>query len=45
MKKCLLSESFVHEIHIVDFDYALIFMKQFFPLGPAVVFNASNEEP
>lgn len=43
-KKCLLSKSFVYEVHIVDFYDTFIFMKQSLPLGPAVFFNAADEE-
>lgn len=44
MEKCLLSKGFVYEVHIVDFYNTFIFVKQALPLGPAVFFNATDEE-
>lgn len=43
-KKCLLSKGFVYEVHVVDFYNTFIFVKQSLPFGPAVFFNATNEE-
>lgn len=44
--KCLLSKGFVYEVHVVDFYNTFIFVKQspFSRFGPAVFFNATNEE-
>lgn len=43
-KKCLLSKSFVQEVHIVDFYDAFIFLEQSLLLASAVFFNAADEE-
>jgi hypothetical protein len=44
MEKCLLSKSFVYKLHTVDFYNTFIFVKESFPLAPAVFFNASDKE-
>lgn len=44
LRKCLLSESFVHELHTVDLHDAFVFLKEPLPLAPAVFFDASDEE-